>query len=461
MIDKNEIENKSEELGVHVANVQRDYVFSWLLSGLYQMDNPLKDVLILKGGNSFRKAYFEHARYSNDLDFSTQSELNEEQLRLALEYACRFAMEKSGVEFLIEQNRIDSRSSIQEDSVFYDARVYFKSFYGEEDFTIKVELDVKEYDRILLPVQTRSLIHSYSDSELCKAEIKCWKLEELLAAKLKALLQRSHSPDLYDFIFAIFFQKLLAINRLEVISTFLKKTIYEPNPSIAKGLLLELPFQMIRGLWKEFLVCPKLSIINFDDAENWFRSIIVELFGLLVPLPAFAVGGGGMPISYFRSKNRDVIFEAGRLQKLLRIIYDGISRIVEPYSLAYKLRKDGVAREYFYAWDRSGGRSGHIGIKSFVSEKVQSIQLIDETFQPRFPIELVKGPGYFSKPFSSYSSNITSSKHRSKVSNYGLSYTFKCAICGKKFKRNHFDSRLNEHKDKYGNRCFGRIGILV
>ncbi len=71
VIDKAEIDSKSDELGVHAANVQRDYVFSWLLSGLYQSDNPLRDILVLKGGNCFRKAYFEHARYSNDLDFST------------------------------------------------------------------------------------------------------------------------------------------------------------------------------------------------------------------------------------------------------------------------------------------------------------------------------------------------------------------------------------------------------
>jgi hypothetical protein len=34
MIDRPEIDAKAEELGVHVANVQRDYVFGWLLAGL-------------------------------------------------------------------------------------------------------------------------------------------------------------------------------------------------------------------------------------------------------------------------------------------------------------------------------------------------------------------------------------------------------------------------------------------
>jgi hypothetical protein len=29
----------------------------------------------------------------------------------------------------------------------YEARVYFKSFYGEEDMVIRIDLDVKAFDR--------------------------------------------------------------------------------------------------------------------------------------------------------------------------------------------------------------------------------------------------------------------------------------------------------------------------
>jgi hypothetical protein len=248
-----------------------------------------------------------------------------------------------------------------------------------------------------------------------------------------------------------------------VISTFLKKTIYEPNPQVAKGLLLELPFQVIRGLWDEYLVCPKLSLINFDDAENWFRTIIAELFALLQPPQyAFVPGGGRLGLSYFGSRNRDVIFEAGRLQRLLRLVYDGIERTVEPYSLAFKRRKDGVGREYFYAWDRTGGHSGHTGIKSFINDKVQSIQMTEESFEPRFPIELTKGPGYFGKPyFSTPGFHARPRKRQTSSYSTGMTYTVECPVCGKKFKRNKFDTRLNEHKDRFGNRCYGRVGMIV
>ena len=80
MITRDEIQAKSLEFGIHHANVQRDYVFGWLLAGLYTISS-LRDVLVLKGGNCFRKAYFATTRFSHDLDFSTESAVDEGLLR--------------------------------------------------------------------------------------------------------------------------------------------------------------------------------------------------------------------------------------------------------------------------------------------------------------------------------------------------------------------------------------------
>ncbi|MBI2340036.1 MAG: nucleotidyl transferase AbiEii/AbiGii toxin family protein [Deltaproteobacteria bacterium] len=158
MIKKEEIDIKAEELGVHTSNVQRDYVFGWLLAGIFHSSNDLSRQLILKGGNCFRKAYFEHTRFSNDLDFSVQTEVDEEKLRGSIKQACLFAQEQSGVEFFPDDSRIGRRELAEDDSRLFEARVYFKSFYGDDDITLKVKLDVKEYDQIFLPIQKRRLL---------------------------------------------------------------------------------------------------------------------------------------------------------------------------------------------------------------------------------------------------------------------------------------------------------------
>jgi predicted nucleotidyltransferase component of viral defense system len=460
VIDKSEIDAKSEELGVHTSHVQRDYVFGWILAGLYQHENLLSRQVMLKGGNAFRKAYFEHARYSNDLDFSTYTELSEEQLSQAITLACEYAGDLSGVEFAVGDTRVGSRATGDEPGKLYEARVYFKNFYAEEDVTLRIDLDVKEFDRVVLPVQERNLVHAYSDAEDCAAVLKVHKLEELLASKLVAMLRRQHSPDLFDFVHSIFFQKTLEVSRREVITTFLRKTIYEPTPQIARGLLLDLPFAVFRGLWEKYLVCPKSSLIAFDSAEQSFRSIIGELFALVAPQPAFATArGGAQQPSYFGGSVRNKLLEAGRLQRILRMVYDGVQRRVEPYALAFKRRKDGVGQEYFYGWDLSGGRSGNVGIKSFFPDKVTSADITEETFVPRFPIEMAKGGvGYFSAP--GFRSNPRLVSYR-RTTRSGPTYTIQCSHCGKQFKRKTRTTRLNEHKDRFGNRCYGRNGFLV
>jgi hypothetical protein len=60
-------------------------------------------------------------------------------------------------------------------------------------------------------------------------------------AKLKCLLQRRHSFDLYDLVYAAFFERLIEADRALVLSTILKKTIFERSPGSAEQILLGLP----------------------------------------------------------------------------------------------------------------------------------------------------------------------------------------------------------------------------
>ena len=394
MIDKPEIDLMAERLDVHTTSVQRDYAFGWLLSGMFSPANPLSRLLHLKGGNCFRKAYFESARYSSDLDFGMKSEVDPNLLKSALKQACVYAKENSEIDFLIDDSTVNAKR-VDKSFTAFEARIYFKSFYGEhENLRIKVSVDVKEYDAVYLPIQSRNLIHAYSDSAICKADVKCLKLEELLAQKLKALLMRQHSPDLFDFVHAVFFQKTLAVSRMEILSTFFKLSIYEQDPDAAKGLLLQLPFEIIRGFWEKYVSCPKASLFTFDNAAEWFKQAIADIFSLAEPRFASA-GIGRASTRYFSAENRALMLEAGRLKRILRVQYDGYDRLVEPYALAFKRPKDSAPREYFYVFDRTGGRSGETGTKSLVAEKMEKVEMTEEEFKPQFAIELAKGGGNF------------------------------------------------------------------
>ena len=207
MIEKREIEAQAEVLGVHIPHVERDYVFGWLLKSLFQ-EPYLAGLLIFKGGNCMRKAYYPETRFSSDLDFSVESAVDAQLFRESLNRACVAAEEACGVHFETEKNTFAPEQMIDARRRSFKGRVYFKDFYGQEsNLTISVRLDVTEFDRLYLPTVERPLIHPYSDAADCQALIPCMSLEELLANKLKCLIQRRHSFDLYDLVYATFFDR--------------------------------------------------------------------------------------------------------------------------------------------------------------------------------------------------------------------------------------------------------------
>lgn len=453
MIKKDEIEHKSKEFEIHIANIERDYVNGWLLAGIYTISS-LKDILVLKGGNCLRKGYFPDTRYTSDLDFSIESSIDETFLKQELNKVCDYVQDNAGVIFDKDRNTVDEKRWIDKERRIYEARLYFKDFYGNPDkITISIRLDITEFDKIYLPIQSRHLIHPYSDVEGCRAQIKCVQLEEILATKLKCILQRRHSVDLYDFVYSIFINKALDVKTLDIASVFLKKTIFEPSPGVVKNLLLGLPFEVFRGIWHKYLVCPSKSIINFDVAIDYFKKAVERLFGHF-PLDHRAR-------RFFPAHYRNIILEAGSGLTLLRVIYNNVERIVEPYSLVYKRRQDGVGQEYFYVYDRT-----RQGIRCFLHEKIQLIKNTNEEFEPQFSVELSKmgefgDRQYFGKSFSR--SHVTSKRRKPYSFRYGFEifYIIQCPYCLKEFKRSKFSTTLRKHKDQFGNQCYSRRGVLL
>jgi predicted nucleotidyltransferase component of viral defense system len=454
VITKDEIEAKAAEFGLHAANIERDYIFGWLLAGIYGA-SPLKNLLALKGGNCFRKAYFPHTRFSNDLDFSSTNLIDEANLAGELNRICDFVQDQTGVVFEKDRNWVKEKSNSDKERRIYEARLYFKDFYGNpHTTTISVHLDVTEFDRIFLPTQDRFLIHPYSDNKECNATLRCHKLEELLAAKLKCLLQRRHSLDLYDYVYSVFINRDIEINRAELLQTFLKKTIFEPSPGVAKGLLLDLPLETFRGIWHKYIVCPAASLFDFDTALTRFKENVESVFaGLRVDYYG--------QIAFYPSHFRNMIMQAASDLTLLDITYDGRRRLVEPYSLVFKRRKDGFGQEYFYAYDQTGGRTTGPGIKTFLHPKIQSLAKTDQAFEPRLPVELGKagefaGKTYFGAGFRTALARNT--RVRTRTSRV---YIVECSYCGKRFTRKRYSTRLRRHKDRYGNSCFGRSGYIA
>jgi predicted nucleotidyltransferase component of viral defense system len=400
MIGDDEIERKADEFKIPPISVQKDFVYGWLLKGL-SLRQPLAARLVLKGGNALRKGYLPDTRFSKDLDFSSDQQITRPFLERELREVCGFVTAQTGISFT-EKMVIKEKDLPIPGIEALEARLYFKSFYGEENLSLRTQLDITQFDKIYLPVQNRQLLHQYSDAPACSGIIRCQKLEEILASKLTTLLHRRNAGDLFDLLYAIVFRDIFGVNRREVITTFLKKSIFESQPVAARDELRKIQIPSFRELWAS-ISAPISSIFSFEYALANFQSLLDSLFSLVIPgIPL--TGGLGPPTisrplgragqsigitrTYFPSDVRNTIISAGRTRRMVRLSYDGYDRFVEPYKLEYYVRKkDGQGLEYFWGWDTSGGSSGKIGIKQFICDKIRSVQITDRVFSPRFTVE--------------------------------------------------------------------------
>lgn len=98
------------------------------------MVSNLKDSIFLKGGNALRKGYFAETRYSNDWDFGIPHDIARDVLLAENNMICDAIQEKAGVVFVKESNKVEEKFTASDvplpDLKVYEARVYFKDFYG-------------------------------------------------------------------------------------------------------------------------------------------------------------------------------------------------------------------------------------------------------------------------------------------------------------------------------------------
>ncbi len=463
MIKKDEIDAKSIEFEIHRSNVERDYVFGWLIYGLFTISD-LKESIFLKGGNALRKGYFENTRFSSDLDFGIPGDISQEILLNEINKVCDFIQEKAKISFIKEDNKVEEKFTASEAPIpglkVYEVRVYFKDFYGNADqFRIRISMDITRFDKILLPIQNVSLIHPYSDASELVTNIRCMKLEEIIATKLKCLLQREHAPDLFDYVYSI---KLLGghLNKEEVVRALIKKTIFEKNPHVLKNILLKTSFDYFREYWDKTIICAHEFIFDAENAITTFLGDLETLFSIYPD-------NGYAAFAYFGPDLRTPIMKAARAQTLLKIRYKGEDRIIEPYSLKYLQRRDGQEREYFYAYNCSGGQNAP-GIRCLVADNFQSIENTEDKFTPRdgYIIELSKAGEtpenpYLFDPNRPQHVPRTGFRRSTRHSSFGPKYIYQCNNCGKKLTKKFNNGTLNAHKDKNGYPCSGRYGYYV
>jgi predicted nucleotidyltransferase component of viral defense system len=195
MISANELHRLAGAWNADPNVVERDYVLSWMLEGLYRRPT-LAERLVFKGGTALRKCYFPEYRFSADLDFTLNQSLPSQELRAETVSACQTITEEIGLQLLLVDFRT-LRDVPGEEA--HQGRIEYIGPRGRLGGSQpRIRLDLTVYERLVLPPVCYPVHHPYSDANDLNAVAPTYALDEMLAEKLRAMLRRARARDLYD-----------------------------------------------------------------------------------------------------------------------------------------------------------------------------------------------------------------------------------------------------------------------
>lgn len=202
-IKQKEIQEMAERFGVPANTIDKDYVLGHFLNELFQREWAIKN-LLFKGGTCLKKCYFNHYRFSEDI-YLTVIKGTFKLEKSDIQLVCNSTFDKTGIVFKI----LKFEEVLWQDNFMgWDCKICFwganhlqsvQPVFGKDCHTF-IELEIRAHEKIIFENETKSLIHPYSDNAVIHAMIPCYSIHEILAEKMRSLLQRNRGEarDYYD-----------------------------------------------------------------------------------------------------------------------------------------------------------------------------------------------------------------------------------------------------------------------
>jgi predicted nucleotidyltransferase component of viral defense system len=204
MIRKREIEQIAEIYNIPKSTVDKDWVLGHFLDAIYSLPE-CREHLIFKGGTCLRKCYFQDYRFSEDLDFTATNTAFKFDINLLSKITDLITTRTSislHIHELVELRSKDELKGYKAIVKFWGADHSFNQAPPPIDrWNTSVKIEIILFEKLIFPVEQRPIFHPYSDGLTQESSlIPCYSLSEVLAEKLRALIQRSYTAprDIFD-----------------------------------------------------------------------------------------------------------------------------------------------------------------------------------------------------------------------------------------------------------------------
>ena len=387
MIYKAEIKEFSKKMSFRPDIVEKDYVLGWLLAGISAQKN-LSQNFIFKGGTCLKKCHLETHRLSEDLDYTVLDKkyIDEEFLVSSFEAVSDWVYENSDIEMptnLISFEKYEDKKGI----ISVKGKIGFRGPLLQKKNLPKIQLDLTASEILVLKPVKLKVHHPYSDEPKRGISAYCYSYEEAFAEKVRALGERARPRDLYDIV-CLFRNKSLLSDHELLLSILKKKCDHKememPNFKSIKAheRIDELNDEWGNMLAHQLPLLPPLKIFwrelpsffewlnNRKDKEKSFKSIAKgeELWE-----------AGRMKNVYSTNFMVEKIKFSAMNRLCVELLYEDKKVTIEPYSF----RKNKERHTLFY-----GCRHRRKRVDSFKIEDIQSVDITDKPFTPKYVVEI-------------------------------------------------------------------------
>lgn len=257
MITLHELKRYAAKEKIALGSAEKDYAITHLLHGVSRLKE--KGRFIFKGGTALKKVYFPDWRYSEDLDFTVTGPCSKDSLIALLERLFSIVSDSSGIECTL--------GSVHTNPGYAMVRVKFLALLRSRN-TVKIDLSFNE------PVFTREkreILWDYSDKK--KSRILVYSLEEILAEKLRSIIERGKSRDYYDVWRLLkFHQDSLDMKRVR--DVFVQKCRFKKIQPNLESIFSSQKLESTRGYWSKALAYQVEGLPGFDSVVKELKEMI-------------------------------------------------------------------------------------------------------------------------------------------------------------------------------------------
>ena len=264
MISTAEIARMAHHMGVGDRVIEKDYVLSWLLVAIAESD--LRDRLAFKGGTAIKRCYYPDYRFSEDLDFTLLPDLAHADLVKAVESLFPVLGKRVNLALAL---RSAEQSTAEDTTLFIN---YVGPLRARLE-SRRLKIDISRGELLSYPLVQRPLRAPFSDYP-ADVNLLTYSLEEVLAEKLRSLVERTEPRDLYD-VYSLLERGDVVLDSLP--ANFAAKCQHKGLDPGRLDYVLTGRVQTLERLWMARLAVQVVDLPHLDEVLRAVRRHLREI----------------------------------------------------------------------------------------------------------------------------------------------------------------------------------------